>query len=77
MDSMCSGLTEEDFKKAIACGISKVNIFTDINVAQADAAAQALADCKGVMMDMIPYEVEAVAKACEEKMRLFGSCGRV
>lgn len=72
-----SGLTEEDFKKAIACGISKVNIFTDINVAQADAAAQALADGKGAMTDMIPYEVDAVEKACEEKMRLFGSCGRV
>ena len=27
-----SGLTDEDFRKAIAAGISKVNIFTDINV---------------------------------------------
>lgn len=33
-----SGLTDEDFRHAIASGISKINIFTDINVAYAEGA---------------------------------------
>ena len=32
-----SGLTDNDFRKAIEYGISKVNIFTDINVAAVKA----------------------------------------
>lgn len=32
-----SGLTDQDFQKAIECGISKINIFTDINVAAVEA----------------------------------------
>ena len=35
-----SGLTDNDFKKAIEKGISKVNIFTDINIAAVKAIKQ-------------------------------------
>ena len=66
-----SGLTDEDFRRAIACGISKINIFTDINVAQANAAKMALENGARDMTTIIPYQVEAVAKETEKKMRLF------
>lgn len=66
-----SGLSDEDFKKAIACGISKINIFTDINAAQAAGAQAALADGKSTMTELIPYQVEAVSGETEKKMRLF------
>ena len=66
-----SGLTDEDFRKAIASGISKINIFTDINVAQANAARAALEHGAGDMTGIIPWQVEAVAKEAERKMRLF------
>ena len=66
-----SGLTDEDFRKAIANGISKINIFTDINVAQANAAKAAMELGARGMTDIIPYEVAAVAKETEKKMRLF------
>ena len=36
-----SGLSGTDFQTAIAHGISKINIFTDINIAAASAAAKA------------------------------------
>ena len=66
-----SGLTDEDFRRAIASGISKINIFTDINVAQAQAARVALEQGAKDMTTIIPYQVEAVAKETEKKMRLF------
>ena len=66
-----SGLTDEDFRRAIANGISKINIFTDINVAQANAAKAALESGAKDMTSIIPYQVEAVAKETEKKMHLF------
>lgn len=71
-----SGLSEEDFKKSIACGISKVNIFTDINIAAAKAAEQAWKEGKTCLTDIIPYQVEAVAAAAKVKMKIFGSENR-
>lgn len=66
-----SGLSDENFKKAIACGISKINIFTDINAAQAAGVQAALANGRSTMTELIPYQVEAVSRETEKKMRLF------
>ena len=66
-----SGLTDEDFRCAIQSGISKINIFTDINVAQAAAAKAAWDDGVRDMTGLIPWQVEAVARETEKKMRLF------
>lgn len=71
-----SGLSKEDFQKSIECGISKVNIFTDINMAAAEAAKKAWEDGKNCMTDFIPYQVEAIVKATKRKMELFGSIGQ-
>jgi fructose-bisphosphate aldolase class II len=71
-----SGLSDQDFRTAIAKGISKVNIFTDINNAAASAAKKALMEGKTGLTDIIPFEVAAVQAAVEEKMRLFGSNNR-
>ena len=71
-----SGLTDDDFKQAIEKGITKMNIFTDINVAAVKAVVE---NCKNTgkgMTEMIPYEVEAVKQETIKKMQLFGSVGR-
>ena len=71
-----SGLTDDDFKQAIAKGITKMNIFTDINVAAVKAVVE---NCKNTgkgMTEMIPHEVEAVKQETIKKMQLFGSVGR-
>lgn len=66
-----SGLTDQDFRTAIAAGISKINIFTDINTAAAWAArAELLAGGQG-LTDLIPGTVEAVRRETAKKMRLF------
>ena len=72
-----SGLTDDDFRKAIYDGISKVNIFTDINVAAAEAAAREFNSGKGKgLTDLILPAVDAIKQECEKKMTLFSSCGR-
>lgn len=71
-----SGLTDYDFQTAIQEGISKVNIFTDVNVAAARAAYRGYQEGSG-MTELIPGIVEAVKQETVEKMKLFGSCGRV
>lgn len=70
-----SGLTDYDFQTAIQEGISKVNIFTDVNVAAARAAYRGYQEGSG-MTELIPGIVDAVKQETVEKMKLFGSCGR-
>ena len=64
-----SGLSDDDFRRAIACGISKINIFTDINVACVKAAHDAYAEGKG-MTDVMGAMSEAVKQATMKKMLL-------
>lgn len=71
-----SGLSDSDFRTTIARGISKVNIFTDINTAAATAAGAALGKGKTALTDLIPGEVDAVEAAVTEKLKLFGSTSR-
>lgn len=69
-----SGLSEHDFQESIACGVSKVNIFTDINCAAAKSAHDHYHEGCG-MTDLMPSITEAVKQATLEKMRIFGSFG--
>jgi fructose-bisphosphate aldolase class II len=71
-----SGLSDDDFRTTIARGISKVNVFTDINAAAALAAERTLASGKNALTDLVRPEVDAVEAAVAEKMRLFGSTGK-
>lgn len=68
-----SGLTDSDFKKAIEMGISKINIFTDINTAAMQAALKAFTDMNKGIIDLIPAQVEAIQKEVRKKMELFNS----
>lgn len=71
-----SGLTDNDFKRAIKEGISKVNIFTDINIAAVKAEFSKFTDMNKGIIDLIPAAVEAVKQASIEKMELFSSDGK-
>ena len=66
-----SGLSDNDFREAITRGISKINVFTDIDKAAADGVKEAF--LKGVtsMTSTMAYQVEAVKKEVIQKMRLF------
>ncbi len=71
-----SGLTDNDFRRAIQEGISKVNIFTDINVAAVEAEFKKFSTMDKGIIDLIPAAVEAVKLETSKKMKLFGSDGK-
>lgn len=71
-----SGLTDNDFKRAIKEGISKVNIFTDINIAAVKAEFRKFTDMDKGIIDLIPAAVEAVKQETIAKMELFSSVGK-
>lgn len=68
-----SGLTDSDFRQAISEGISKVNIFTDINIAAVEAEFKKFTNMNKGIIDLIPAAVEAVKQETMKKMKLFGS----
>lgn len=71
-----SGLTDNDFKRAIQEGISKINIFTDINVAAVEAEFKKFEYMSKGIIDLIPAAVEAVKQETLKKMTLFSSVGK-
>ncbi len=71
-----SGLTDADFRKAIEAGISKVNIFTDINIAAVESAMAHFTSMGKGIIDLLPSVRDAVKLSVMEKMQLFGSCGK-
>ena len=71
-----SGLTDDDFRTAIKEGISKVNIFTDINIAAVKAEFSKFTDMNKGIIDLIPAAVEAVKQETMAKMNLFSSDGK-
>ena len=71
-----SGLSDDDFRRSIAGGIAKVNIFTDICLAGNAAMADGLAAGEAYLT-IRNRKVEYIKRAVMEKMRLFGSVGKV
>jgi len=71
-----SGLSDEAFQNAIACGISKVNIFTDVNRALAEGARLPLGNGKARGTELFLPQIEAVKQATMRKMKLFGCAGK-
>lgn len=70
-----SGLTDDDFRNTIANGISKVNIFTDINTALCKYIHDNWTENMG-HTKLMPGAVDAVKQVVMNKMKLFGSDGR-
>lgn len=70
-----SGLSDDDFKNCIENGISKVNIFTDINNACAKAAHDGYKEGCGIT-DLMKAMSDAVMMETAKKMKLFGSMNK-
>lgn len=71
-----SGLSDSDFQTAVRLGVSKVNIFTDVDKAGRAGVEAGLAAGAKTMMGLIPYEINAMKEVVEEKIKLFGSNGK-
>lgn len=71
-----SGLSDDDFRRGIKEGISKVNIFTDNNIAAVKGAAGVFSDVNKGITDLIPASIEAIKQETIKKMLLFSSDGK-
>ncbi len=70
-----SGLSDDDFRNAIAGGIAKVNIFTDLCIAGDNAVKAAFADGLSYL-EARNRKVEGIKAEVIKKMKLFGSVGK-
>ena len=71
-----SGLSDDDFRKAVGRGICKINIFTDLDKAGKAGIEKGLDSGASSMMGLIPYEIEAMKEVVRNKISLFGSVGK-
>ena len=71
-----SGLSDDDFRRGIKEGISKVNIFTVNNIASVKGAAGVFRDVNKGITDLIPASIEAIKQETIKKMLLFSSDGK-
>ena len=71
-----SGLSDSDFHNAIRLGVSKVNIFTDMNKAGKAGIREGIDAGAQTMTELIPYEIRAMKEVVSEKLHLFGSVGK-
>ncbi len=77
-----SGLSADDFRNAIARGVAKMNIHTDLCIAGSRAMEASLAAQRGRPYATFDYletrnaRVAAVKSVVSEKLSLFGSVGR-
>ncbi|MCM1126861.1 MAG: class II fructose-bisphosphate aldolase [Lachnospiraceae bacterium] len=71
-----SGLADDDFRRAVRLGISKVNIFTDIDKAGKNGIEKGIAAGAKSMFELIPYEIKAMKEVVSEKVKLFGTAGK-
>lgn len=68
-----SGLSDDDFRRTIDGGISKINVYTDVIL----AAKKAVADNPdAAYIDLCRLAEDAMREATAEKIRLFGGEGR-
>ena len=72
-----SGLSDDDFREAARRGVCKVNIFTDLDKAGRAGIEKGLQSGAGTVMQLIPYEMEAMKAVVREKINLFGSANRI
>lgn len=67
-----SGLTDENFKTAVRCGVAKINIFTDLCLA--GSAAMQRASDEGIgYLEARNMKVQSIKDEVKKKMMLFGS----
>lgn len=72
-----SGLSDQDFKRAISCGITKINYFTGLVSAATKKTRETV--CKNDSFSYLTLNkivMESVKEKIKEKMDIFGSTGK-
>ncbi|MDD5693046.1 MAG: class II fructose-bisphosphate aldolase [Patescibacteria group bacterium] len=74
-----SGIPDDQIKRAISCGIAKINVNTELRMAYTETLRDELAENPDeiVPYEYLPEEIEAIEDVVEAKIRLFGSDNRI
>ena len=70
-----SGLTDDDFRSSVACGISKINVFTDLCLAGNRAMKEGIEEGLAYL-DIRNRKVALMREEVKKKMLVFGCAGR-
>lgn len=70
-----SGIPEDQIKKAISLGVTKINVNTELRIAFTESLRHELAENPNevVPYKYLPEEIEAVKRVVIEKIKMFGS----
>lgn len=72
-----SGIRDQDIKKAVKLGISKVNVNSELRAAFLESLQKAVKKPKEIAAyKFMPPVIEAVQKVVEAKIKIFGSAGK-
>ena len=75
-----SGISDDDFKRAIELGIHKINFYTGMSQAALSAVETRIANRQPLydeFAELLLAIEEAITDTVSEQMRIFGSAGRV
>ncbi len=71
-----SGISDPDFRRAVGCGIRKINFFTEMSKEATDRVRELLAANEDIMIpDFLREAKERVREVVKERLRVFGSSG--
>jgi len=70
-----SGISDEDFKKAVSLGICKINFYTAMSAAAVKRIREYLSENPGVVSypDVVKKGMEEIKKVVRERLAVFGS----
>lgn len=72
-----SGIADEDIKKAIAVGITKINVNSELRVAFLESLQKTVKKPEEIAVyKLMPPVIDAVRRVVEKKITLFGSAGK-
>lgn len=71
-----SGLSDDDFRNVVACGVQKINIYTDVSHAASNAAHDLVEAGNKNIHDVSCAMREAARDAALKKLKLFGCEGK-
>ena len=71
-----SGISDDDFRRAVSLGIRKINFFTEMSKLAADRVAEMLRKSDSYMIhDLLKAAQEKIQEVVADRMRVFGSAG--
>ncbi len=71
-----SGISDDDFRRAVSCGMRKINFFTEMSKEATDRIREMLASSRDILIpDILAAAREKIRDVVIDRMKVFGSAG--